>query len=408
MQIRVPISKIRNMIYFDYKGYHPFIKTLRQYRKNKLLRYEESELYRYYNSFNPKNLSEALFETNEIESLADIDKYKMVYPWKNNIIKIKGEKGLGIKEGCQYFGNVSYRKGILEFRRLINLYNNIRKKGYNKRKKCSGYLLEKDNDYRIVLTGGNHRMAVIAALKHKYARIKIKNSEAIKLCFATEWPNVKNNLLNIDEAKKIFNRYFEDDGKNKLERINIMNNKKIYQPGAAIQKWDIIKEYLDENDKTFLDIGCNAGYLVQKANKAGLKAIGIESNEKWIDEKMKSIIKHNTLTPDNIKYIRKYDVICLLSVSQQWNLNYGADIEKKMIKIAGNKANKKLFFQPASIKSKYKEQPQIIDNNDISIRNYNIGFLQELFPKANVKYIGKTTLTTKKEPARLMFLVEKV
>ena len=407
MQIKVPISKIRNMIYFDYKNYHPFVKTLKQYKKNKFLKYEESELYKYYNLFNPKNLSQALFETNEIDSLIDIDKYKMVYPWKNNIIKIKGEKGLGIKEGCQYFGKVSHRKGLLEFRRLINLYNNIRKKGYNKRKKCSGYLLEKGNDYRIVLTGGNHRMAVIAALKHKYARIKIKNPEAIKLCFASEWPNVKNNLLNIDEAKKIFNRYFEDDGKNKLERINIMSEK-MYQPGAAIQKWKIIKEYLDKNDKTFLDIGCNAGYLVKKANDIGIKAIGIEANEKWIDDKTKDMIKHSTLNHDNIKYIRRYDVICLLSVTQQWNCTFGAEKEKEMIKIAGKKANKKFFFQPASIKSKYKYPPNIIDNNDISIRNYNLKFLGELFPKANVKYIGKTNLTTKKEPARLMFLVEKV
>lgn len=408
MKIKVPISKIRNIIYFDYVQYHPFVKTLRQYKKNKNLKYEDSELYKYYNSFNPKNLSQVLFENNEIESLISANKYLIMLPWTNKLFKQKGEKGLNIKEGCQYFGKVSYKKGLLEFRRLIKLYNRIKSQGYNKKRRVAGYLLKRDKDYRIVLVSGNHRMAVMAALKHKYILIKIRNSEAILLEHLIYCPKVKKNLLNIDEAKKMFNRYFDDNGKNKLERINIMNCKKIYQPGAALQKWDLIKEYIDENDKTFLDIGCNTGYLVKKAKQKGLKTTGIEANDKYIKENMRDLIKHNTLTPDNIRYIRKYDIVCLLSVSHQWNLNYGIETEKKMIEIAGRKAIRKFFFQPASIRSKYKEYPKIIDNNDISIRNYNIKFLQGLFPKCNVKWVGKTSLTTKKEPFRHLFLVEKV
>ena len=405
--MKIKIEKVRNIIYFDYVNYHPFVKTLKQYKKNNSLKYEDSELYNYYNKFNPKNLSQVMFETDELESFASIDKFCVIHPWHGRIIKQKGEKGLNIKEGCQYFGKVSKRKGLLEFMRLIKLYNIIKTNGYNKRKKVTGYLLKKKNDYRVVLIGGNHRMAVIAALKHKYVKIKIRNKKTIELNNVSQWPNVQNNLLNIDEAKKIFNRYFEDNGKNKLERINLMNDKKTYQPGAALQKWNIIKRNLNENDKTFLDIGCNSGYLVKKAHEKGLKSNGVEANEKYIPDSMKDVIKNNTLTPDNIRYIRRYDVVCLLSVNQQWNSNYGAEKEKKMIKMAGQKANIKFFFQPASIKSKYKDAPAIVDNNETSIKNYYTKLLSELFPSDNVKYLGKTTLTTKKEPFRLMFLVEK-
>jgi hypothetical protein len=403
--IKAHISKIRNIIYFDYVNYHPFVKTLRQYKRNKNLKYENSELYKYYNNFNPQNLSQVMFETNEIESLRRYDKYNICHPWENNIIKIQGEKGLNINDGCQYFGKVSRKKGILEFKRLITLYNKVKAKGYNKKKKVSGYLLKRYNDYRIVLISGNHRMAVMAALKH--VNIKVKVRKIIDINDIYNWVMVQTGLLKTEEARKIFERYFYDNGKNKLERINVMNNKKMYQPEASIKKWELISKHLDDSDKTLLDIGCNAGYLVKKALQKGMKANGIEGNKDYISKDMEKYIKNNIVTPENIRYIRRYDAILLLSVNHQFNSKYGADIERKMIKIIGNKANKKFFFQPASIKSKYKDAPNIKDNDAGSIKVYNIKLLKELFPHDIVKYVGQTKLTTKKEPYRYIFLVEK-
>jgi len=406
-QLKVAISKIINVIYFDYKKYHPFVITLRQCKKLSNLRYEDSKLYEYYKKFNPQNLSQVMFETDEIESLKHIDKYNICLPWRSKIIKIKGEKGLSINHGCQYFGKVSRDKGLLEFNRIIKLYNLIKKNGYNKKKKIVGYLLKNDNDYRVIVISGNHRMAVLAAMGNRYIRIKIRNKIPIELSFIEKWPLVEKNIITKIEAEKIFNRYFQSNGKNKFERINTMNNKKIYQPGAAIQKWNIISKYIDNNDKTLLDVGCNYGYIVNEASKIAIYANGIEANEKYIDQ-LNDKIKNMTVTPKNIKYIPKYDVITLLSVSHQWNANYGENKEKEMIRILGNKAIRKFFYQPASIKSKFGTPPNIIDNNSISIQTYYIKFLKDLFQKSKISYIGKTSLTTKKEPYRYMFLVEKI
>jgi hypothetical protein len=248
-------------------------------------------------------------------------------------------------------------------------------------------------------------MAVMAALKH--VNIKVKVRKIIDINNIHNWVMVQIGLLKKNEARKMFERYFYDNGKNKLERINVMNNKKMYQPEASIKKWELISKHLDDNDKTLLDIGCNAGYLVKKALQKGMKANGIEGNKDYISKDMEVHIKNNIVTPENIRYIRRYDVILLLSVSQQFNSKYGTDIERKMIKIIGNKANKKFFFQPASIKSKYKDAPDIKDNDAGSIKVYNIKLLKELFPHDTVKYIGQTKLTTKKEPYRYIFLVEK-
>jgi hypothetical protein len=405
LKIKVNISKIRNIIYFDYVSYHPFVKTLRQYKKNKNLKYKDSELYKYYHKFNPQNLSQSMFETNEIKSLNKFTKMHMCHPWEKNIYKMKPEKGLLEADGCQHFGKVSYRKGLLEFKRLITLYKKIKAKGYKKNKYVSGYLLKRYNDYRIVLVSGNHRMAVMAALRYKIIKMKIIN--AIDINDIHNWTMVQTGLLKENEARKMFERYFCDNGKNKLERINVMNNKKMYQPEASIKKWELISKHLDDNDKTLLDIGCNAGYLVKKALQKGMKANGIEGNKDYISKDMEAHIKNNIVTPENIRYIRRYDAILLLSVNQQFNSKYGADIERKMIKIIGNKANKKFFFQPASIKSKYKDAPNIKDNDGDSIKAYNIKLLKELFPHDIVKYVGQTKLTTKKEPYRYIFLVEK-
>jgi 2-polyprenyl-3-methyl-5-hydroxy-6-metoxy-1,4-benzoquinol methylase len=185
--------------------------------------------------------------------------------------------------------------------------------------------------------------------------------------------------------------------------MNSLKNK--YEPKAAIEKWKLVEKYLTSNDKTLLDVGCNFGYLVKKAYEKGIDSIGFESNKNFVDNK--NNIKNKTLTPENIKNIKKYDVILLLSVSHQWNCIWGIAEEERMIKMLGNKSNK-FFFQPASIKSKYKESPNILDNNEKSIINYNMNMLKRLFPSKKVSYIGKTELDNKKEKYRYLFLVAKI
>jgi hypothetical protein len=395
----IDISKVRNIIFFDYVEYHPFVKTLKQYEYNKNLKYRKSELFKFYNTFNPQNASQSLFEDDSLKSLINISKFIIIHPWHKFIIK--GEKNLNLNHGCQYFGNVSKAKCKLEFKRLIKLYNKIKKNGYDNKRCINGYLLKRHGDYRFVVTGGNHRIAVLTALNYKFIKVKIKKIIDIK-----DINNLDENYLTRNEMIKIFNRFFDENGNNKLERINIMISKtKIYQLGAAKQKFEIIRKYLTQEDQTLLDIGCNFGYLVEKFAEKGINSAGYEAEKKYIDSKNKRII-NKILTPNNVRYIKKHDVILLLSVNQQFNQAWGKEIEEKMIKTIGEKCNK-FFFQPASIKSKYKEPPKIIDNNKISIISYYQDKLKEIFNDREISYIGETKLTTKKERYRYIFLIEK-
>lgn len=396
MIIKIDISKARNIIFFDYIEYHPFVKTLKQYKLNKNLNYKNSELFKFYNKFNPQNASQVLFENDDLKSLINTSKFIIVHPWNRFIIK--GEKKLDLDHGCQYFGNVSNSKCKLEFKRLIKLYQKIKKHGYHRNKFVNGYLLKKNNDYRFIVTGGNHRIAVLASLGYKFIWVETKKIINIK-------DIRKQYELTNDEAIKIFNRFFYENGKNKLERINKIMIPKTYQLKAARQKFEIIKKYLTEEDQTLLDIGCNTGYLINKFIERGMNCTGYEAEKKYIDVNNKNII-NKILNPSNVKFIKKYDVIFLLSVNQQFNSIWGKETEEEMIKTIGKKCNK-FFFQPASIKSKYKEPPNIIDNNKISIISYYENKLKELFPDRNSKYIGEVRLTTKHERYRYIFLIEK-
>lgn len=397
MLIKIEISKIRNIIFFDYIHYHPFVQTLKQYKINKNLIYKKSELFEFYNKFMPENASQVLFEDNSLKSLINVSKFIIIHPWHKFIIK--GEKKLNLKHGCQYFGKVSNSKCELEFRRLIKLYNKIKRNGYNNKKYINGYLLKRHNDYRFIITGGNHRMAVLTALNYKYIEVKAKRIIDIK-----DINNFDEKYLTNDEMIKIFNRFFDENGKNKLERIDLMKPQ-IYQLKAAKQKFEIISKYITEEDKSLLDIGCNYGYLVKKFREQNINAFGYEAEKKYIDVNNK-YISNKILTPENVKNIRKHDVILLLSVNQQFNAAWGKEIEEKMIETIGKKCNK-LFFQPASIKSKYQEPPKIVDNNKISIISYYEKKLKEIFNDRKINYIGETRLTTKKERYRYIFLIEK-
>ena len=183
-------------------------------------------------------------------------------------------------------------------------------------------------------------------------------------------------------------------------------SKRFYQEShleGTKQKWQIIKSQLDENDKTLLDVGCNEGYLVFWAIEMGISALGIDAKKAYINKDANEALKQFTLTPENIDEIGQYDVILLLSVQHQWQ-KFGKEKSLEMLQKLGNKAGK-FIFQPPSIKSKYKYPPQIIDNDDKSIITYNTTMLKSLFPDRVAEYLGKSELTTKKEPYRHIFIV---
>lgn len=220
----VEIDKVVNVIQFPFSetGNHPFVNTLLEYSKDGNLKYEKSYLKSYYENFQPESLFDIYIEDENLDSkLRKYSPYYSMLPWEleKNKITIK-ERGLSINHGSQNFGPVSDKKGLLEFDRLISVYNSIDKNGYAIGKGISdynednndinGYFLKKNDEYRFVVISGNHRMAALSALNYKKIRVKFNSNRPRVINFEDidSWPQVKYGVVEKEIAALIFNGFF--------------------------------------------------------------------------------------------------------------------------------------------------------------------------------------------------------
>ena len=68
---------------------------------------------------------------------------------------------------------------------------------------------------------------------------------------------------------------------------------RVYQnPRRHTKRWETLVEPLvpkDGKDRRFLDLGCNAGFYMTKAEELGYKAIGVEQEPFYINRAPKDL-----------------------------------------------------------------------------------------------------------------------
>jgi hypothetical protein len=125
---------------------------------------------------------------------------------------IYGEKGLNYKHGGQHFGPASDKKIKLEVERLNSLKNSIISHGYRKFFDGfpRGYVLERENNYSIIIVGGQHRVATLIHLGYKKLPIMFSKSypPIVNINDVDNWPYVKAGIIKKNDAIDIFNSYF--------------------------------------------------------------------------------------------------------------------------------------------------------------------------------------------------------
>lgn len=233
----VPLSKCYYPYYFSYAldGWHPFVLTLLQYKKNPDIQYSDTVLHDYYQKFQPKNLLEFYFETDPptghvaqtLERLT-LPPHEPFMPWDPSIPLLSGEKGLESHHGSQGYGPVTDEKGQLEFERLVKTYESIKAHGfipdYGHDGDIKGYfLINNDNDYRFIIRAGLHRVAALSVLEFSNIRVKFKPNfpRVIYLANVARWPLVKANEIDVATAERIFLRYFRDSGFERAKHLSL-------------------------------------------------------------------------------------------------------------------------------------------------------------------------------------------
>ncbi|MDY0090041.1 MAG: hypothetical protein RBR78_06710 [Flavobacteriaceae bacterium] len=228
-----------NMLYFN--SWHFYTKACEEMGINSDISYEESVLSKYYNNYQPESLYDLYLLGSEYNNFTeeDIEKLKQVnineyrYDlWGDCEQKVNmnavHEYGLLRSHGTQFYGPVSKTKGELEFKRLKEAYFSIRENGFKPSYygHISGYFLKYKNNYRFIVSDGNHRAGVLCALKYKKISVKFHDyfPRVVDYKDIKNFPLVKKGVYSKRLAKKIFLLHFKDDSLKRAKKLKLLED----------------------------------------------------------------------------------------------------------------------------------------------------------------------------------------
>ena len=211
------------------KSANPFIKALMEHFELGITEYQESNLANFYANHQPKNIRERLELNISNSEYSSFKPAGLVLPWHSNSFDFyykqtylhevaegkQYNKKMKEHDGTKYFGPISSRKGQLEFDRLTKLFKKIKNEGYKKSVEKNGnvsadVLIDKER-LAYVIKGGQHRVAVAAALGITEIPIKISPASLYDRKHLSCMPAVRRCYYTTEEAGVIFDRIFKGE-----------------------------------------------------------------------------------------------------------------------------------------------------------------------------------------------------
>ena len=234
---RCPLKYVvkQNALSYSPKGWHPFTATLREYAEGESVGYEDSVLKKFYDTHQPDHAAEAIAGFEQAPS--DYENYPAhVYrltPWRSRTAdwvdqnvrnwteREAREHGNADcdwsfdKEGFQYHGPVSERKGQLEYQRLIGIYERLKADGYDRSCGHTQFLvLRRGSEYRLLNCGsGNHRTAAMAVLGHETTPAVFTKNHIVDVEMVEYWPQVCQGRWTKKQAEAYFHHLFDFDSR---------------------------------------------------------------------------------------------------------------------------------------------------------------------------------------------------
>jgi hypothetical protein len=211
---------------FSDQGWHPLAQAGAEYLQNGVRRYEGSCLEQFFDNWRPRNALEALNGSlTGPAALGAIPAFARVVPWSNRsleesaaymarIIEIEnqafGAPSLGPSDGYGLHGPVSPKKGTLEYLRLVDLIDSIRRKGYSRTGgDITVEVLHRSGRFRYVIVHGHHRSAALVALGKRHA--PVIPEILVEREHVDHWPAVYQGWWSRAEALAYFDHLFEFD-----------------------------------------------------------------------------------------------------------------------------------------------------------------------------------------------------
>ncbi len=114
------------------------------------------------------------------------------------------------EDGVDVFGPVSERILEMEYYRLHSVYKSIYQEGYKERYGYpkAGFIYVIGNEYKLSITGGRHRVAVLFALQYEYIPVTVSKDKSVKLLRneVNNWNHVKSGLFTPIQALELFDK----------------------------------------------------------------------------------------------------------------------------------------------------------------------------------------------------------
>jgi hypothetical protein len=229
----IPVELATTDTGFAYRGWHPYVETLREYLADPSLRYEGSTLARLHRNFQPANLEEVLFEDGSLR-LTPLDRWppRMYFlraiwtlnPWL--VRQALANFPLDERRGWLYFGPTSAATGETDLKRLICAYENVERDGLLTGPAIApldGYFLSSGHSYRFVVLNGNHRVAALRILGFESfpARLRPGYPAVVRAENLDRWTIARGGVYPKRTLEAMFWKLFEETGERKARRLGL-------------------------------------------------------------------------------------------------------------------------------------------------------------------------------------------
>jgi hypothetical protein len=212
---------------------NPFVDTLVLYGQGRCTSFLESPLHRYYETWQPDSLAEAMgIPADPANQALSAPPVVPALPWSRSRTGLERARRLALQEfraaqrragvdggdvdGILSHGPVTPAFGAVTFERLAMVYDSIRWRGYQPEKVGASHimaqLLMRDGEHRIFIRSGKHRIAALGALGYTRVTVQLARRYFPALIHredASSWPLVRSGLYTRDQAVALFDRIFD-------------------------------------------------------------------------------------------------------------------------------------------------------------------------------------------------------
>lgn len=220
----VPLTHCLDINGFSYgeKGWHPWIELGKEFQEQPELQYHQSLLYTFYRKYRPRNRQQQWLDDKE-SRFYPLSAGWPTLPWimqKDNVRLVPkkfSNELIEERKGNQHFGPNTDRFGVGELDRIKSVFK-IMRNGYHPEifpdGYITGYILKDGQDYRFLVTEGQHRLPALALQGYKKNRVMFDKNpmypQVVDIKDIYDWHLVRKGLYTIDVAKRVFDRFMAD------------------------------------------------------------------------------------------------------------------------------------------------------------------------------------------------------